>query len=554
MADDSISGTGAQPEDEPRASWMPLIVIVMAQVLMVFNVATMQVSIEGLSSSLNVPATYIGTAIVTYALCLAALILLGARIVQIYGSRRAFRAAVALFGAAMVLMAASYGMAMAIVAQVVAGTAASVLVPTLVVLLAENYSGAQQAKALGWLGGALAMGIVLAFLIAGMLGAWLGWRLTYGLLVLFAGGIVYLSQHFGESRVQTGVQIDAAGIVLAAGAVFLVSMGANNLTAWGVLLATPRAPFAFLDMSPAPVMIVAGVFLGQAFITWSRRREAHGRAPLVALEVVDTPEERAALFSIFAISAFGSAITFLIPLYIQIVQGGSSLDTAAAVVPLSLASVAAAVLVVRLYGRMSPRVIGRYAFLAVAIGIVFLAAVIRNEWSNSMVMLGMTVIGIGEGALVTLLFNVLVTASPQALAGDVGSLRGTINNIATAAGTAIASALVVSVLGTSVHHELVHNEVIPLELKSEVNLDNVAFVSNDRLRQFLASTSATPEQVDEAERINTDARLIALKVTFFALAGLALLAYFPAGALPSAVRIPAASSARARAITPARAQ
>src|SRR5262249_23209846 len=170
--------------------------------------------------------------------------------------------------------------------------------------------------------------------------------------------------------------------------------------------------------------------------------------------------------------------------------------------------------------------IGRYAFLAVALGIVFLAAVIRNEWSSAMVMFGMLVIGVGEGALVTMLFNVLVTASPRALAGDVGSLRGTINNLATAGGTAVASALVVSVLASGVHRELAANEIIPFELKSEVNLDNLAFVSNDRLRQALEGTSATSEQVAEAVRINTDARLVALKVTFFALAGLALLAYF----------------------------
>lgn len=239
MASDSIPRPDAPDDAAPRASWVPLIVIVMAQILMVFNVSTLQVSIEGISSSLGVPATSIGTAIVTYALCVAGLILLGARIVQIFGSRRVFRATVAVFAAAMALMAASFNMATVIAAQVVAGTAAAALVPTLVVLLAENYRGAQQARALGWLGGAAAMGIVLAFLVAGVLGAWFGWRFTFGMLVLFGGGILYLSQRFGESPTKTGVQIDALGIVLAAGAVFLVSMGANN-SMRGTLAANSR--------------------------------------------------------------------------------------------------------------------------------------------------------------------------------------------------------------------------------------------------------------------------------------------------------------------------
>ena len=47
---------------------------------------------------------------------------------------------------------------MMILAQAVAGAAAAALVPTLVVLIAANYQGRQQAQALGWLGAAEAMG------------------------------------------------------------------------------------------------------------------------------------------------------------------------------------------------------------------------------------------------------------------------------------------------------------------------------------------------------------------------------------------------------------
>jgi hypothetical protein len=82
----------------------------------------------------------------------------------------------------------------------------------------------------------------------------------------------------------------------------------------------------------------------------------------------------------------------------------------------------------------------------------------------------------------------------------------------------------------------VHNSLIPNELKTEVNLDSVPFISNGQLRGTLSRTSATLEQVSEAERTNTEARLLALKVSFFTLSGLALLAFFPAGGLPSYIR------------------
>jgi MFS family permease len=535
MATTSIPMPDVSTEASAQASWMPMLVVAMAQIMMIFNVSTLQVSIEAIASSFALSATAIGTVIVTFSLALAAFILLGARVAQAYGARRVFRAAVLLFGAAMAVMSLSLGNTMMLSSQVVAGIAAAAIVPSLVVLIAQNYQGQQKAAAFGWLGGAQAMGVVLALLIAGLVAAWPGWRFTFVLLAVLAVAIYRMSDKLSQAKPSGHVSVDWTGVALAASSIVLISIGANSLTAWGMLLAGPGAPFSVLDMSPAPLMVVMGLFLGQAFVSWSRRRQGRGETPLVALKVMETSEERAALLSIFVISALGSAIMFLIPLYIQIVQGRSSIDTALALIPFSLASFAAAVLVVRVLGGFPPRTTARYAFLLVAVGIAWLGAVVRNDWSDAAVVIGMIVIGLGEGTLFTLLFNVLVTASPKELAGDVGSLRGVVNNLATGFGTAVAAALVVALLSTSVHRELVHNELITTELKTEVNLDSPAFTSNDRLREVSRQTSATPEQVDEAVRINTGVRLVALKVTLFALAMLALLMFFPAGTLPAPV-------------------
>jgi len=534
MATQPISDVRAKPEAE--ASWLPMIVIALAQILMIFNISSLQVSIEGIVSSFGTPATTVGTAIVTYSLVVAGFIMLGARAGQMFGSRRVFRIMVLLFGAAMALMAVSPAAVTMIIAQALAGAAAAALVPTLVVLIADNYRGSQQEKALGWLGGAQAMGVVLAFLISGAFSTWIGWRYTFGFLVLLTAVIYQLSGKLNDVKARGIVSVDWIGVVLAASAILLISVGANNVTDWGLLLAGPRAPFSVVDMSPAPIMIVCGIFLGQGFFAWSRRRHAAGYTVLIALEVVDTPSERSAALSMFIIGALGSAITFLVPLYIQIVQGRTGIQTAVVVIPFSLASFGAAVLVVRLYGQWSPRRITRYAFLVVAAGVGLLGVVIRNDWSTFMVIVSMVLAGLGEGSLVTLLFNVLVTASPKKMAGDVGSLRGTTNNLANGVGTAMAGALVVGVLGAGVHRALVHNPVIPNELKMEMNLDNVPFTSNAQLRSFLANTGATREQVNEAVRINTEVRLVALKLSFFTLAGLALLAFFPAGGLPDYIR------------------
>jgi predicted MFS family arabinose efflux permease len=436
----------------------------------------------------------------------------------------------------MLLMTLSRGIVIVIVAQVLAGAAAAALVPSLVVLVADNYRGDQQEKALGLLAGSLPLGIVLAFLIAGALSTLVGWRFTFGLLVVVSAVIWLLSARLKPIRGTPGVRIDAIGVVLSASGVLLISVGANNLTHWGVLLAGPRAPFSIVDLSPAPIMIVCGIFLGQAFFAWSERRRASDKPPLLALEVLESPKERFAVLCLFIIGALGSAVTFLVPLYIQVVQGRSGLQTAMAVIPYSLSSAAAAVFVVRLFDRLSPQRLARYAFLVVSAGVALLGVVIRNDWSQPTVIASMTLAGLGEGALMTVLFNVLVSSSPKALAGDVGSLRGVANNLASGVGTAVASALVVAVLATSVHRELADNLVVPNELKIEMNLDDIPFISNNQLRSNFAHTAATPRQIAELERINTETRLVALKVSFFALSGLALLAFFPAGGLPDYVR------------------
>jgi hypothetical protein len=284
-------------------------------------------------------------------------------------------------------------------------------------------------------------------------------------------------------------------------------------------------------------MIVVGVVLGQAFFMWTHRVTTTGGTPLLALDVIDSVEERAAVYALFSVVALEAALNFTVPLYIQIVQGRSPLATAVAMLPFNLTVFFAAMLIVSAYDRLSPRQIARYAFVLCTIGLVWLAFVIRNNWSALLVLIGLIVFGIGQGALVTLLFNVLVTASPKALAGDVGALRGTTQNLASAVGTAVSAALLVALLSAAVMSRLAANPLLPQEVQSEVDLNNINFVSNDRLETLSAGTSATTEQVAEAVRVNTEARLRALKIGLLIMAGLALLTIIPirtASGCPSA--------------------
>ena len=517
-----------------NAPWLPLVVIVLAQLQMNVNISALGVSLGPIAEDLDAPATATATATLLYSLLVAAFVMPGAKIGKLVGERRVFQASVVVHGVAMGLMATSTNASTMNAAQAIAGVAAAALVPTLVVLIAANYHGRQQATALGVLAGIHAVASALAFVLAGFLATALSWRYSYGLIVVLAVIVLVLSYRLSPIPRQPGISIDLVGVVLSAAALTLILIGLGNLQTWGPLVAKDAAPFSLLQLSPAPMLILVGIVLGQAFFAWSNRRVAADKQPLLAMEVLESREEKSAVIAFLVAGSLGLAVAFLIPLYVQIVQDRTPLVSAVAILPYAVAIAAAGVFSVRLYDRFSPRSLGIPSFVLIAIGLGVVAFSVGNDWSSVAVILGLLLVGIGEGTLLTLLFNVLVSASPKRLAGDVGALRGVANNVSNALGAAVASVVAVGLLGVFLGSAFSRSE-LPPELHAQVLFNDVDFVTNDALRSELGTTSATPEQVEEAVAINEQARLRALQASFLIVAGISLLAVFPAARLPKYV-------------------
>ena len=522
----------APPAPAVRESWVPMIAIALGQAIMSFNVAALPVSLSGMVASFGVPPTTIATGIVMYSLSVAGFVMLGAKLVQRFGATAVFRTVVLAFGGAQVLMTFAPAAPVMLAAQLLAGLAAAANVPALVALIAHHYRGEQQATAVGALGSARAGAGVAAFLIGGLLGTFIGWRPVFGLLVVVCAVVFFLSFRLKPQAARPEVKIDLVGVALAAAAIILTVFGFNNLNRWGLGTARPGTPFDVLGMSPAPLMIVSGIVLLQVFVAWCRRVQAAGGTPLLDLRVITSGQERAAVIAMFGVVSLEAMLNFAVPLYIQIVQGRTPIETAIAMMPFNLTVFFTAMLVVRLYGRFTPRVIGMAGFALCAVALLWLAFVVRNDWSAPVVMTGLILFGLGQGALVTLVFNVLVTAAPKELAGDVGSLRGTAQNLAAGVGTAVAGALLVGLLSAGVLRAVAENPRLPPEIQAQVDLDSVNFVSNDRLRDIMARTTASPEQVSAAVEVNTEARLRALKIGLLIMACVALLSILPASRLP----------------------
>lgn len=517
---------------EATTSWRPMIGLFLAQMLMSFNVAALPVSIGGMVDEFGVPPTTAGTAIVVYGLAVAALVMVGAKLGQRVGWVLIFRIVVATFAISSLMMLIGPSIGWIIAAQVVAGASAAIIVPSLVALIAENYRGRQQATAVGSLGSARAISGVTAFFIGGALGTLVGWRPVFAVVLGIAVLVFLLSFALRGDKGDPGISIDLVAAVLIGLAIVSLTLGFNNLNGWGVLSATDDAPFHIGGVSPAPLLIVLGVVLGQLFFLWTRRRTRAGKVPLVSLSVLGRGSERAAVYAMFVVVMLEAALNFTVPLYIQIVQGRTPFDTSLAMMPFNLTVFVTATLIVRFYGRFNPRTIGVFGFILTTAALVWLSFVVTNNWETLPTILGLFVFGVGQGALVTLVFNVLVTAAPKELAGDVGSIRGTTQNLASAVGTAVAGALLVGILSWGIAQAVMANTYLPPELTEEVSLENANFVSNDQLRELLAGTDATQSQTDEFVRINEEARLSALRAGLLVLAGISALAIVPAARLP----------------------
>ncbi len=515
------------------ASWLPLIVVVLTQIQASFAVNALTVSMGGITSDLDTPATTVGTAITAGTFAMAAFILLGAKVGAKFGSRRVFQIAVVIHGLAMLGVALSVSPAMLFIAQAASGAVIALIAPALVVFIAANFKGKQQASAIGFLAAAIPAAGVLALLIAGAFASTIGWRYSFMLVAGLAVVNLILSFRLKKIPAMPEVQIDWAGAMIAASSVILLSFGFSGLNSWGVFFASASAPFTVLGLSPAPVLIVLGIIGAQLFFVWTRKRKAEGRPQIFDLDVLKDPSDKATTLAMSAMLFVGTAANFLIPLYLQIVQGRTSFETSIAVIPYTLSIFVASSVVATLYSRFAPRNIARFGFIVVAAGLILLAFTIRNEWEQFFVVVGLIVLGLGQGAIVALVFNTLLASSPKELAGDVGAWRGLVHNLSGSVGIALASVFAVTVLSGLVTAGIAANaEKLTPELTSQVNLDNVDFVTNDQLEAVLSQTTATPEQVDAAVAVNEAARLRALQISLLALSSIALLAIVPAGRMP----------------------
>ena len=167
------------------SKWGVLAVLGAAQFLMVLDQAVMNVSISQLVADFDTTVTTIQIVIALYALVMAALMVTGGKLGDLWGRRRAFSIGLVIYACGSALTAASWSVPTLMLGwSILEGIGAALVLPAMVALVAGNFEGRDRALAYGVLGGVAGAGIAVGPILGGWATTELSWR------VVFAGEVV----------------------------------------------------------------------------------------------------------------------------------------------------------------------------------------------------------------------------------------------------------------------------------------------------------------------------------------------------------------------------
>src|SRR6476619_5146258 len=165
--------------------WLPLIILAAAQFVMVLDSSVMNVSISQIVADLDTTVTGVQGAITAYTLVMAAFMLVGAKLGDIWGRDKAFAIGLAVYGVGSLTTALSPNLTVLLLGwSGIEGLGAVLVIPAIAALIAANYEGKDRAFAYGMIGGAAGAAIAAGPLIGGYVTTEFTWRLV------FAGEVV----------------------------------------------------------------------------------------------------------------------------------------------------------------------------------------------------------------------------------------------------------------------------------------------------------------------------------------------------------------------------
>ena len=357
-----------------------------------------------------------------YGLAFGGLLLLGGRVADWFGQRRAFVWGVLSFGAASAGAAAAPGFVWLLLARFAQGVGAALAAPAALALVPSVYADpVSRARALAIWGGVSGGGAAGGLVLSGVLVTWLSWRWAFGIPAVAALLVLLAAPRLlPRGPAPARGDVDVLGGILAASGLSALGFGlfATETHGW-------RAGEVFGPL-------VAGAVLLAAFV----RVEARAPAPLLPLPFLASRRRAAALLVILLGSAGMASSAFFLSLYLQQVRDFSPLRTGAALLPYALVPLVG-VLAARLVRRVGPAGLCGLGLGVAGVGHGLLARLAPDTPYAPLILAGLVVFALGAGHAFSGATVAALEDAPPHQAGLAGGVLNTAMEVGPTLGLAL---------------------------------------------------------------------------------------------------------------------
>ncbi|MCX4526923.1 MFS transporter [Streptomyces sp. NBC_01551] len=414
------------PGRPPRRS-LAFAVLASVQFTLILAMSVLNVVLPEVQRDLGLDSAQLAMINAAYGVSFSGLLLLGGRLSDLYGARRAFVTGTAVFGVASAAAGLAPEVWTLLVARFAQGAGAALAVPAAVALVGITYpEPARQARLMALWGGLAAFGGTAGMLLSGVVAATDSWRWAFVVPVLVAAvaaGSAGRLLPAGEPTERRG-QLDVPGTVLVTAGISLLSYG---------LVEAPERGWT----SPGALgPLVCGIVLLALFV----RVEMRAARPILPLSFLASPRRGVALAAVFLGSAGITAIFFMLSLYFQQVRGYSGSEAAAAFLPFGLALVATGSVVGRLVQRFGPRTVMLTGLGLSAVGLALLSGIGPDTAYAGLILAGLLFFAAGVAMVFA---GSTVSAMADVAPGQAG-MAGAVTNTALEAGPALGLSVLVT--------------------------------------------------------------------------------------------------------------
>jgi MFS family permease len=547
----STAAAAAESVSEKR-SWFPLAILGAAQFVMVLDSSVMNVSISQIVHDLNTSIQGVQSAITMYTLVMAAFMLVGAKLGDMYGRDRIFAIGLAVYACGSLTTALSPNLTVLLIGwSLIEGIGAVMVIPAIAALIASNYEGKQRALAYGVIGGVAGAAIAAGPLIGGWVTTELSWRYVFaGEVVIVIAVLLFRRRMTPAPPAEHRPKLDVVGAALSAIGLGLGVFGILMSSTWGWV--KPKSPptIAGHELTPfgfslVPFLIFGGLVFMALFKSWEERRERQGKDVLLKRGLAKIPPLGAGLQTLATMQLVLLGTFFVLPVYLQVVLGYNAFDTGKRLFPMSVSMLIAALAGPKLAGRFAPKWVCQAGLAAMTLAALVLTGTIDVTLHGTAFALSLILFGIGAGLLMSQVGNVIMSSAPPESANEAGGLQGASQNLGASLGTALVGAILLTSLTSSFVSRVSDNPALPQDVRTAITKQaeqGIDIIPVEQAHKAALDAGLPPDQADALAADYGNAQLDGLKKALLGVALLAAAGLYFTRRLPSKPLEPADSS------------